>query len=212
VNRPLWYLASTLVPPILYVLYRLRRRGLEHIPPHGAMLLVSNHVSMRDPVFVGAAALPRKTYFMAKSELFRVRPFGWLIRGLGAFPVVRGGADREAFRRARDLLAAGECVVMFPEGTRSRDGRLRPPLPGAGALALAPGVAVIPVAVWGTQRRLGPVRVAFGPPVDLSDLVDGVRARRAERAADRIMAAVAALLPSAGGPAQEPPRVSGERG
>jgi 1-acyl-sn-glycerol-3-phosphate acyltransferase len=210
-NRPLWWVAWVVCLPILYGPYRLRRRGVEHIPREGPVLFVCNHVSMRDPVFVGASTLPRRAHFMAKSELFRVRAFGWLIRGLGAFPVVRGGADREAFRTARGLLATGECVVMFPEGTRSRDGRLLQPHPGAGALALAPGVAVVPMAIWGTQRRLGPVRIAIGPPVDLSDLGDGARGRRAEQATERIMAAIAAVLPAAGGPVQEPAVRAGGR-
>lgn len=201
-----WWVAGhvVLVPPIRLVL-RLRVTGREHVPAAGPVLIVCNHVSQVDPPVLGVAALPRKTYYMAKIELFRVPLLGRTIRGLGAFPVVRGGADRRAMRLARDILRRGDVVLMFPEGTRNRDGVLRPGFPGAGALGLEPGVTVVPAAIWGSQRPLGPVRVAFGPPLDLGDLEDGPRGRRSQAAVDRMMAAVAAVLPAAGGPAQAPP-------
>ena len=196
--RPwVWYLGRAICLPVFFVLFRFRRRGREHLPSSGPTLIVSNHVSMKDPPFVSAAAMPRPSYLMAKSELFRIRPFAWLIESLGAFPVVRGGADREAIRTARRILADGGQLIMFPEGHRSRDGRLQAPMPGAGALALEPGVTVVPVAIWGSQRALGPVTVRFGPPVDLADLGDGPRGARAQAAAERTMAAIAALLPRA---------------
>jgi 1-acyl-sn-glycerol-3-phosphate acyltransferase len=205
VNQRLWTVCHAILVPIMYGLYRLRRRGAEHLPAEGPLLVASNHVSVLDPPFVGMAVAPRRAYYMAKSELFRRPAFAWVIRGLGAFPVVRGGADRDAIRTSRELLAAGEALIMFPEGTRSRDGRMRPGFTGAGAMALAPGVTVVPAAIWGTQHRLGPVRVVFGPPVDLSDLEGSSRGQRSHQAIDRIMAAIAALVPEAGGPAQDPP-------
>jgi 1-acyl-sn-glycerol-3-phosphate acyltransferase len=206
--RPaIWWPARLLVGGFFRGPLRMTRVGRERLPRSGGVLIVSNHVSYRDPPAVGAAALPRPVRFMARSELFRVGVFGRLISGLGAFRVVRGTPDRDAIRMARALLAAGECVVMFPEGTRSPNGRLRPGFPGSGALALEPGISVIPAAVWGTQRRFGPVRVVFGEPLDLSDLAGagGARGVRAQEATRRIMAAIAALLPQAGGPVQDPP-------
>jgi 1-acyl-sn-glycerol-3-phosphate acyltransferase len=198
-----WWIGYLILAPFLLGLFRLRRRGQEHLPRSGGLLIVSNHISLKDPPFLGAAARPRRIHFMAKSELFRNPLFGRLITAYGAFPVVRGGADRQALRAARDLLAAGEAVIMFPEGTRSPDGRPREPFPGAGSLALAPGVTVVPTAIWGTRAKLGPVRVVFGPPLDLSDLTSGPRSARAHEAALRMMAAISALLPSAGGPGPE---------
>jgi 1-acyl-sn-glycerol-3-phosphate acyltransferase len=203
INAPFWRLGWLVLVPLVRGAFRERRTGREHIPSSGPTIIASNHISLKDPPFVAVAALPRRVHFMAKSELFRMRAFGWAISALGAFPVVRGGADREAIRTSRALLASGACLIMFPEGTRSRDGRLRPGFPGVGALALEPGVTVVPTAVWGTHRRLGPVRVAFGPPVDLSDLDTGPRGARAQAATDRIMAAIAALLPQVGGPSPE---------
>lgn len=200
-----WVAARLLFPPLFFWPMRLRRRGRHHIPRRGAVLVVCNHVSYRDPPLMGGAVLPRRLYYMAKKELFRRRSAAAIISRLGAFPVDRGGADREAIRVARTILARGDALLMFPEGTRSAEGRLRPGLPGAGALALEPGVTVVPAAIWGSQRRLGPVRVVFGPPLDLADLAQGPRSRRAQAAADRMMQAVAELLPQAGGPAQEAP-------
>jgi 1-acyl-sn-glycerol-3-phosphate acyltransferase len=191
--------------PVFHRIFRLQAPGAEHLPREGAALVVCNHISLRDPPFVGAACVPRRARYMAKSELFRIPVLGALIRALGAFPVVRGGADREAYRTAREILAAGHLLVMFPEGTRHRDGRLRPGFRGAGALALAPGVTVVPAAIWGSRRPLGPVRVAFGPPLDFADIEAGPRGERSQRATDRIMAAIAGLIPVAGGPPTKPP-------
>lgn len=194
----------TLVPPIKGAL-RLRTTGKEHLPADGAVLIVCNHISQGDPPIIGVAALPRKSYYMAKIELFRVPLLRNIVHGLGAFPVDRGASDRRALRLAREILARGDQLLMFPEGTRHPDGRLGAGMPGAGTLGLVDGVTVVPAAVWGSQRALGPVRVAFGPPVDLSDITDGPRSARAQRAVDRMMAAIAALMPAAGGPAQDPP-------
>jgi 1-acyl-sn-glycerol-3-phosphate acyltransferase len=203
INKPFWEISGRIVSVILRRLFRFTRAGTEHVPPSGGTLIVSNHLSNRDPVLVGAAALPRPVHFMAKAELFRVPILGGVIRRLGAFPVRRGEADREAIRTARELLDAGEAVVMFPEGTRSRDGRLRPAFPGAGSLALQPGITVVPAAVWGSQRRFGPIRVVFGPPVDLSGVEGRSRSERAHEATRRVMQAIADLVPLAGGPPQK---------
>ena len=209
ISRPVWEVCHRLATVALRCFVRFRRSGMENIPAQGATLIVSNHLSNRDPVIVGAAALPRPSYFMAKAELFRVPGLGALIRRLGAFPVRRGEADRDAIRTARELLAAGQAVVMFPEGTRSRDGRLRPAFSGAGSLALEPGVTVVPAAVWGSQWRFGPVRVVFGSPVDLSGIEGRSKSQRAQEATRRVMQAIADLVPQVGGPPQtvatEPP-------
>lgn len=206
ITRGWWIFGHiTLVPPIRGPL-RLRVRGREHLPAEGPVLIVSNHVSQTDPPILGVATLPRKSYYMAKIELFRTPLLGRIIYGLGAFPVDRGASDRRALRLAREILNRGDQLLMFPEGTRNKNGRLRPGLPGAGTLGLVEGVTVIPAAIWGSQRRLGPVRVVFGPPLDLSDLTTGPRGARSQVAVDRMMDAVARLLPQAGGPAQEGPR------
>lgn len=204
VTRGWWVFGHiTLVPPIRGAM-RLRTTGREHLPATGPVLVVSNHIAQADPPILGVAGLPRRSYYMAKIELFRVPVLRRIIHGLGAFPVDRGAADRRALRLAREILSRGDQLLMFPEGTRHPDGDLHPGLPGAGTLGLIDGVTVVPAAIWGSQRALGPVRVAYGPPLDLSDL-SGPRSVRAQLAVDRMMAAIADLLPQVGGPRQEPP-------
>ena len=200
-----WYLGHLTLLPAVYVGCRLAVEGRENIPAEGPVLVVCNHISQADPVVVGVAAVPRKSYYFAKAELFRV-PFlrGYIYR-MGAFPVERGGADRRALRLSREVLSRGDMLLMFPEGSRFTDGRLRPGLSGAGSLALDPGVTVIPAAIWGTHRFGRKGRVVFGPPLDLSDVDGASRAARSRQAVDRMMAAIAGMSPAAGGPATTPP-------
>jgi len=205
ITRRWWVLGHIVLFPLIRGAKRLRVRGAEHVPRDGPVLIVCNHVSEWDPPTVGWAARPRKSQYMAKIELFQVPVLRRIVYRMGAFPVTRGGADRRAMRMAREVLRGGGVLLMFPEGTRAREGRLRPGFPGAGALGLEAGVTTVPAAIWGSQRRFGPARVVFGPPIDLSDLDDGPRGRRAQAAVDRMMAAIAGLLPAAGGPAQDPP-------
>lgn len=200
--KPWWEIGRRLLWPFTYGLFRMRRRGTENIPSSGGTLIVCNHLSVKDPPLVGMAALPRFMYFMAKSELFSNRFGSRVLRGVGAFPVERGAGDRDAIRFSRELLARGDAMIMFPEGTRSRDGMLRPFFTGAGLLALEPGVTVVPAALWGSQHRFGPVRVVFGPPVDLSDITEGAKSARVREATQRLVAAIADLVPQAGGPPQ----------
>lgn len=206
---PWWWVVGRAVNwPMAHLGMRLRRMGVEHVQGGGATLIVSNHVSQADPPLVGIAALPRQLFYMAKEELFGVPGLGHFISHLGAFPVNRGGADREAFRTARGILRRGDALLMFPEGTRQKDGRLAAPWPGAGSLALEEGVRVVPAAIWGSQSLLGPpVRVAFGPQLDLSGIDGGSRSERSSRMAEAMIGAIAELLPTVGGPVQTPPHL-----
>lgn len=198
----LWRPLAALLTAWCRTALRMRVSGREHVPRTGPVLIVCNHLSTIDPPLVGWAARPRRSFYMAKSELFSNRVGAWVISSLGAFPVVRGGADRNALRVARDLLARGESVLMFPEGTRSRTGFLRAAFPGAGSLGLGEGITIVPAALWGSQHRFGPVRVAFGPPVSTEGLAPGSRGARSIELTRRMMQAIADLVPAAGGPAQ----------
>ena len=205
-SRLMWDMGRALLRPLHQFGFRLTRAGSEHIPATGPVLIVCNHLSSFDPPLVGASARPRRLYFMSKAELFRFRPVGWVLAKVGAFPVERGGADRDAIRTAREILARGDAMVMFPEGTRSLSGNLRPFYPGAGLMALEPGVRVVPAALWGSQRRFGPVRVVFGEAFTLNDLPAGARSERARLATERIVTAIAVLVSEAGGPPQTMPQ------
>ncbi len=198
----LWQPAAWMMTPVYRLWFRIRVTGNEHVPRSGAVLIVANHLSYLDPPMVGWASRPRKSFYMAKNELFANRTVGWMISSLGAFPVDRGGMDRNAVRVARDLLARGETVIMFPEGTRSTDGRLRAAFPGAGSMGLAPEVTIVPAAIWGSQHRRGPVRVVFGPPVSVEGVKGGTKGARAAEVTRRMMQAIADLVPLAGGPPQ----------
>lgn len=199
INQPLWYgLRWVLAPPTALAL-GLRREGTEHIPAEGPTLVVSNHISHFDPPLLGLALRSRQTYYFAKAELFRVAPVGRFFRATGAFPVRRGEADRGAFRAARDVLARGECLLWFPEGTRHKDGLLRNAFPGAGSLALGEGVQVIPAAIWGSHRGVFRARVAFGPRIAMTDLEGESRSERAAAAAERMMDHIEPLLVGLGG-------------
>jgi 1-acyl-sn-glycerol-3-phosphate acyltransferase len=183
-------------------LYRLRVRGLEHLP-EGGFVLAANHTSNFDPWPLGIPLLPhRQLRFMAKSELFNpvLAP---ILRAGGAFKVRRGEGDLDAMRTAAELAREGEIVVMFPEGTRQKKGLRKKhearPHTGAARIALAAGVPLVPAAITGTDRltRLGRLGVSYGEPIDLSDLQGlDVKAASAE-ATERLMAKIDELKAAA---------------
>ncbi len=174
--------------------YRVQAEGREHIPPTGGVILCGNHINAQDPIVIGLAC-PRPICFMAKEELFRSQLLGFIIKGLGAFPVKRGSADRAALKHALALLEAGCCFGIFPEGTRSRTGELQKPEPGTAYIALKSGVPVIPVGISGSYRLFSPIRVRFGPPVDLDRFRgEKLNGETLEAASQAIADAIAALL------------------
>jgi glycerol-3-phosphate dehydrogenase (NAD(P)+) len=165
-----WTLRAMLVPFFLVYL-RMQRVGREHLPRSGPLLLASNHRSFLDPFVIGTL-VRRPVYYMAKRELFEKRWQAWILNALGAFPVDRGAGDRDAMDTARAILARGDCVVVFPEGTRVRSGGLGDPRRGIGRLALETGAPVAPVAVIGSDSvrrgwRIRPrkVRLRVGRPL-----------------------------------------------
>ena len=177
----------------------------ERVPRQGGLLVCSNHASTIDPPLV-PAVLPRPdSWSMAKSEYFARPSFArWLFSNYHAFPVVRHSADRRALRRAHQILAEGQALILYPEGTRVESGGLRPAEPGAGFLARSLSVPVQPVALIGTRdcfpkgvrwpRRV-PVRVRFGTPFRIRQLGPDGRRVENQEAADSIMLAIADLLP-----------------
>ncbi len=171
VNPFLYWGLRALIVPTFLVYFRLQRIGREHLPKGGPLLLASNHRSFLDPFVIGTL-VRRPVYYMAKRELFEKRWQAWILNGLGAFPVDRGAGDGDAMETARAILARGDCVVVFPEGTRVRPGPLGSPRRGVGRLALETGVPVVPVAVIGSEDvrrgwRIRPreVRLRVGAPL-----------------------------------------------
>jgi 1-acyl-sn-glycerol-3-phosphate acyltransferase len=142
--------------------------GRENVPKTGAVIVASNHISYWDPLLVGTAAI-REQHFLAKEELFR-GPLGWLIRAYNAIPIRRGMADLSGLAKAKDVLRAGRSLILFPEGTRQRDGELRAARPGLGMLAVGSDALIVPTCIMGSNRpgkwlfRQSKLRVDFAPP------------------------------------------------
>jgi 1-acyl-sn-glycerol-3-phosphate acyltransferase len=181
------------------LLFRLRASGKEHLPREGGYVLSANHLSNFDPWPLGLPLFPqRQLRFMAKVELFR-SPLWPILKLGGAFKVHRGTGDLEAIETAVRLAREGEVVAMFPEGTRRSKGLVKKhtarPHTGAARVALEAGVPLIPAAIAGTDRitRLGPLRVAYGPPVELDDLRDVELREGAQIGTDRLMSAISEL-------------------
>lgn len=171
VNPLVYWLTRAVLQPFFHLYFRLSRVGRDHVPQEGPVILAANHRSFVDP-FVIACLTRRPVYFVAKKELFRRPLVAWVLSSLGAFPVDRGNGDADAMETARHVLERGDCVVIFPEGTRVRPGGLGFPRRGVGRLALQTGAPVVPVAVIGTEAirrgwRVRPhkVRIRCGSPL-----------------------------------------------
>jgi 1-acyl-sn-glycerol-3-phosphate acyltransferase len=185
-------------------LFRLKSKGEEHLPRDGGFVLAANHMSNLDPWPLGLPLYPdRQLRFMAKAEMYKP-PLKWILEPAGAFPVRRGMADEEAMERAVELAKSGEVVVIFPEGTRRNKGRIKKalkkshrarPRSGAARVAIAAGVPLVPAAIGGTESllKLGPLRVAYGPPIELGDLKDMDIRRASKLATERLMEAIGSL-------------------
>jgi len=172
---PLYLALGAVSLPLVRGLFRLRARGVEHLPD-GGFVLAANHNSNFDPWPLGIPLYPRRFLrFMGKSELFFM-PLKQFIVACGAFPVRRGERDLEALGTAVALCRQGHIVVMFPEGTRRKKGLRKKwearAHTGAARIAFEAGVPLIPAAVVGTDRlaRLARLRVLYGPPIRLDDL------------------------------------------
>jgi len=187
-----WLVKYVLLGPLLSLLGRPRVEGLEHVPSSGPVILASNHLAVMDSFYL-PLVVRRRITFLAKAEYFTGTGLkGWFQRwfftAVGQVPIDRTDADsaRAALRTAQQVLDQGKLLGMYPEGTRSPDGRLYKGKTGLGRLALETGVPVIPVAMIGTNvvnppgtnmLRFGRVTVRFGKPMDFSRF-DGLAGNR----------------------------------
>ncbi|CAI9411157.1 lysophospholipid acyltransferase family protein [Nocardioides sp. T2.26MG-1] len=199
----------TVVPPVAKAVWRPRVIGLENVPRTGPVILASNHLSFADSLVIPIVA-PRKVAFLAKSDYFAggglkgTLQKAWF-EGMGMLPVDRDNtlAALASLDTALEVLSRGEAFGIYPEGTRSRDGRLYRGRTGVAHLALTAGAPVVPVGLTGTERlqpvgsrlpRIVPVTVRFGAPIHVTGRYDGVPAGRARReVTDEIMTAIQAL-------------------
>jgi 1-acyl-sn-glycerol-3-phosphate acyltransferase len=196
----LYHVIAAVSRPVFYGPYRLRARGRENLPATGGYVLACNHVSNFDPWPLGLPLWPQRWLrFMAKSELYWW-PLRLVLDGAGAFRVRRGAGDWEAIETAVQLARGGHVVAMFPEGTRREKGLVKKhearPRSGAARVALEAEVPLVPAAVAGTDRllALGPLRIAYGTPVEIEDLRGAGDLRdSSQEATRRLMARIAEL-------------------
>jgi len=191
VNPIVYWLLRAILQPFFHLYFRMSRIGREHVPD-GPVIFASNHRSFIDPFIIGTVTR-RPIYYVAKRELFDIHPLiAWILNSLGAFPVHRGTGDAAMIETAKAILARGDSVVMFPEGTRTRPGTLGRPKRGVGRLALESGAPVVPVAVIGTERirrgwflRPHKVRLRIGRPLTFPR-VEAASPQLANAVTDRI--------------------------
>jgi 1-acyl-sn-glycerol-3-phosphate acyltransferase len=180
----------------------LEVHGLENLPREGGRLLISNHASNLDPMLVGSP-LPRICRFLAKEELFEVPLFKYWMRAVGALPIHRGGVDRKAMGACVRLLKTGSLLVIFPEGTRTRDGLLGGGKPGVAMIAAQAGTPCVPTYVDGSFEsfprggkfpRPVKIHVWYGPSFDLPPRQEGAGTKEHYQAcADAMMARIGEL-------------------
>jgi 1-acyl-sn-glycerol-3-phosphate acyltransferase len=172
--NPIYRAAWLPVRLLLHLLFGYRTEGAEKVPEKGPVILAANHLSILDPIAIGAG-IKRPVSFLARADVFRLPVLSWLLPRLYAIPVERGTGDLSAIKGAIRALERGMAFGIFPEGTRSRSGRLQPFKTGVAAIAFRTGSPVVPVAVvgsekaWPVGRKLfrlrQPIRVIYGDPI-----------------------------------------------
>ncbi|GAA2284800.1 lysophospholipid acyltransferase family protein [Glycomyces scopariae] len=205
----MWWLLKATLGSLLWVVYRPKVEGLEHVPEEGPAILASNHLAVTDSFFM-PLVVKRRVTFIAKEEYFTGTGFkGWFVRSfmnaVGAIPVDRAGGDAAnvALDTGERVLSEGRLFGIYPEGTRSPDGRLYRGKTGVARLALQTGSPVVPVAMLNTGElqpigrripRIGRVRIKFGAPHDFNRYRELVGDRFIERAVtDEVMDALREL-------------------
>lgn len=167
--------------------------GSENVPKQGKLIIVANHISNIDPIVLGSS-VPRFIQFMAKKELFKFSPFGWLLKRVGAFPVSRGKADLEAIKTSLKILRQGKVLGLFPEGTRHQVGKLGRAHPGLVTIALKTKAPIIPCALTNTYGGK-PVIVRVGKPIELKEYYNRkINKEEIEEAGKKIMKKISELL------------------
>jgi 1-acyl-sn-glycerol-3-phosphate acyltransferase len=210
--KGIWRLLRATVIPFVWVLASTRREGTHNVPREGPFVLAPNHTSNIDPIIVGVALFKagRTPHFLGKISLFRMPLLGALLRSAGQIPIERG-AQRSGNPLADAMQAAvrGDAIVVYPEGSLTRDPQIWPMRGKTGAvrLAIAAGIPLVPAAHWGTEQLLPPyarflrliprktIRIRFGEPVDLSQFAGKpLDARTLSLATDLVMAAITGIV------------------
>jgi 1-acyl-sn-glycerol-3-phosphate acyltransferase len=207
---PIYWIGWTFYRALYATYFRWRVFNPERVPMRGPVILASNHASFLDPPLIGAG-LPRALNYLARESLFDLPIGGWVLRNVNAVPVDRDGAGAAGLRAIFSRLRQGGAILLFPEGTRSRDGELQKARSGVGLVVIKSTAPVVPVRVFGTyaawnrQMKLPlPVRVAvkYGHPMTFETLRAEARVCAKDRlkeiyqqASNEIMSSIAALKP-----------------
>ncbi|MFQ5878442.1 MAG: lysophospholipid acyltransferase family protein [Acidobacteriota bacterium] len=167
-----WFVKGVFYPFVRLYL-RLSRDGLQHLPRRGPAIVISNHTSYIDPIVLGSAS-PRPVHFIVLQAMFDLLLLRWFYWGMGTIPVRLEGQDTRGIKRALRILSQGRILGIFPEGSRSPDGRMGDPRPGAALIAALSGAPVVPAFIDGADQSLPVggrfprptrVHVRFGPPL-----------------------------------------------
>ncbi|MGJ8635842.1 MAG: lysophospholipid acyltransferase family protein [Phycisphaerales bacterium] len=167
---------------LFIIVYRRRCVGLDRVPRTGGVLMVANHQSFLDPPFIGGCLSTRDTDFLARGGLFKFKPFAWIISTLNATPIKQGAGDSGAMKETIKRLNEGKAMVVFPEGSRTPDGELKPFARGISVLIKRADCVVVPVGiagvfdVWPRHKKLPrlftrPVAIVYGEPISSNELM-----------------------------------------
>jgi 1-acyl-sn-glycerol-3-phosphate acyltransferase len=203
----LYWILKAVLKPLLLAVYDLRVEGLDNVPRKGPAIIAANHVSFLDSFFIPLMIRRRKVTYLAKADYFNSWKTAWFFRMVGQIPIERDdkAQAREALDAGVEVLKAGKLLGIYPEGTRSPDGRVYRGRTGVARIALAAGVPVIPCGLVGTQQvmpknaklprlRHVRIRVSFGAPLDFSRYAGKERDRGVLRAVtDEIMGEIVQL-------------------
>ena len=208
--NPLYFLGWCFFRTVYKVYFRWKVYNAERVPLSGPVILASNHASFLDPPLVGAG-LRRDINYLARESLFHVPVMGWVLRRWNSVPVDREGGGARGLKAILDRLLAGGAIILFPEGTRTKDGQLQPARSGIGLTVIKSKAPVVPVRVFGTFTAFGrhlrfprpkPIAVKYGTPLLFAELRAEAKNCSRERlkeiyqqVADEIMQEIARLGP-----------------
>ena len=149
---------------LLLFMFRIKTVGIENVPKSGGVIYAANHKSCYDPIVI-AATSKRQLTFMGKKELFKFKPFGYILKSLGAFPVNRGKGDVGAVKTGLTILKQEKVMMIFPEGKRINKGEVVPAKPGVAMFAIHAKVPVMPIKIEGEYRFMHRIKIIYGKPM-----------------------------------------------
>ena len=165
-----YQIVKCLIKPLFNLLFYVKVEGLENLPKQNGYIVCGNHARAIDPILIGVN-LPQKVHFMAKSELFKNKIMGLIVRGLGAFPIKRGEADLKSIKTSLRLLQNNQNIGIFPEGTRNFSGELKAE-PGIAMLAVRSKRPVVPVAIKTNYKLFKRTNIIVGESIKMEEYFD----------------------------------------